>query len=244
MEYLVVEVVMGILIGFLFWQQFQLSVLSSQSSVSSFQLSVYLLELIYKTFFITVLAIVFITDLRKMLIPDRIIIPSIVIAFISLLIITIYKIGFLYYYLVSHPIGKYLLPPQSSYFQSHAIVHLQSFALAVISGLILGGFFLLLIIITRGKGMGGGDVKLGAFMGLGLGFPNILVAVMSAFVIGALFSVSLIIFGKKGFRSIIPFGPFLVVGSLLALFWGDQIINWYLNLSTLGLDTISFMIVS
>lgn len=227
-EYLLVEVGMGILIGFLFWQTFN----SFQSSVFSFQSLILLFEFIYKIFFITVLAIVFLTDLKKMLIPDRIIIPSIIIAFFSLLLITVYKIGYLYYYLLNHPIGKYLLPPQSRYFQDHALVHVQSFALATFSGLILAGFFLLLIIITRGKGMGGGDVKLGAFMGLGLGFPNILVAVMLSFIIGAIFSLGLIMLGKKGIKSVVPFGPFLVIGSIMALFWGNQIINWYLNLST------------
>jgi len=237
-EYVVVEIVMGMLVGYLFFQTFNnfQSFDSLNSLRTGFQFLNSIFELSYKIFFVTVLAIVFLTDLKKMLIPDRIIIPGVVIAFLSLLAITGYKIGYLYYYLSAHPVGQYLLPPHSFYFQEHVLVHLQSSALAVVSGLVLAGFFLLLIIITKGKGMGGGDVKLALFMGLGLGFPNIIVATMSSFIIGAIFSVGLIIFGKKGFRSVIPFGPFLVVGSLIALFWGDRIINWYLNLSMVGLD--------
>jgi len=68
-------------------------------------------------------------------------------------------------------------------------------------------------------------------MGLGLGFPNALVATMLAFLIGAVFSILLIILGRKRFGQTIPFGPFLVIGSLIALFWGNQIMNFYLSFS-------------
>ena len=98
-------------------------------------------------------------------------------------------------------------------------------------GLLIGGFFMALIIITKGKGMGGGDVKLGAFMGLGLGFPNAPIATMLAFLLGAVVAIVLMVTGKKRFGQSIPFGPFLVLGSLMALFWGSHISNWYLHLS-------------
>lgn len=88
-----------------------------------------------------------------------------------------------------------------------------------------------LIFVTRGKGMGGGDVKLGALMGLVLGFPQSILAVILAFLSGAIISLILIFGGKKHFGQTIPFGPFLVLGSLITLFWGMQIIDWYLHLS-------------
>ena len=78
--------------------------------------------------------------------------------------------------------------------------------------------------------MGGGDVKLGAFIGVALGFPGAILALVLAFLSGAIFSVSLIVLGKKHFGQTIAFGPFLVLGSLVTLFWGDQILNWYLKL--------------
>jgi len=78
--------------------------------------------------------------------------------------------------------------------------------------------------------MGGGDVKLGAFMGLVLGFPQAIFAVVLSFLIGAIFAVALIISGKKHFGQTIPFGPFLVLGSLIMLFWGNQIVDWYLHI--------------
>ncbi|PJA84391.1 MAG: hypothetical protein CO144_01935 [Candidatus Nealsonbacteria bacterium CG_4_9_14_3_um_filter_35_11] len=92
-----------------------------------------------------------------------------------------------------------------------------------------------IFLISRGKWLGFGDVKLAFFMGLFLGFPDILVALFLAFLIGAMIGLGLIIFKKKGLKSEIPFGPFLITGTLIALFWGNQIINWYLNLITYNL---------
>lgn len=228
-EYLLVEVVMGILIGLVFWQSFQFSVDSLQLN---FQFSIILLELVLKTFFIIILVVLFITDLKEMFIPDRIVLPAIVIAVISLFVITLYKIGYLYYYLSQSTVGRLLLPPHNEYFQRYAIVTAQPFIYGILMGLVIGGFFLSLIIVTRGKGMGGGDVKLGAFMGIMLGFPNALFALILSFLTGAIFSVGLIILGKKHFGQTIPFGPFLVLGSLIMLFWGGPIVDWYLKLGS------------
>jgi len=66
-------------------------------------------------------------------------------------------------------------------------------------------------------------------MGLFLGWPKILVALFLAFFIGAIVGVALIILAKKNLKSEIPFGPFLVSGTFLALFFGQKILDWYLN---------------
>lgn len=227
-EYPLVEVVMGILIGYLFYQSFgNFSTIGGPAF--GWQFSIFILGLIFKTFFISVLAALFITDLKKMLIPDRIVFPAIKIGFVLGLAITLIKIGYLYYFLSKSPIGKFLLPPYSDYFLRHSFITSEPFLTGILMAVIIGGFFWSLIIITKGKGMGGGDVKLGAFMGLMLGFPQALIAIILSFLTGAIFSIILIIFGKKHFGQVIPFGPFLVLGSLIALFWGDQILSWYLS---------------
>ena len=225
--YPVVELITGFLIGFLFWQSFN----NFQFSIFNFQFSIFVLDLLLKVFFVIVLVPLFITDLKTMFIPDRIIKPSLLIGFILSLGITVYKISYLYYFLSINSLGKYLLPPYSDYFLRHAFYTAQPFLMSILMTLLIGGFFMGLIIITRGKGMGGGDVKLGAFMGLMLGFPQGLLAIISSFILGAVFSIFLIMTGKKHFGQSIPFGPFLVLGSLIALFWGNQIIEWYLHLS-------------
>lgn len=220
-EYLVVELAMGVLIAFLFWQNFY-----------KIQWTTFLLELVFKIFFITVLVILFLTDLKKMIIPDKIVLPSILITLVFLTGVTLFKIGYLYYSLSQSEIGKLLLSPHNDYFIRHALMVAQPLLESMVMGLLIGGLFYLLIVITRGQGMGGGDVKLGALMGLGLGFPNALIATMIAFLTGAIWSVVLILGGKKHFGQTIAFGPFLVIGSLVALLWADQILNIYLKLGT------------
>jgi len=94
-------------------------------------------------------------------------------------------------------------------------------------------FFLAIVLVSRGKWLGIGDIKLAFLMGLFLGFPNILVALFLAFSIGAIIGLGLIVSGKKTLKSEVPFGPFLVTGTFIALFFGGQIIHWYLNLFNL-----------
>lgn len=232
MEHLLVEVAAGILVGFLFWQTpvvIALSVVEGWQSV--FQSAILLLDLVSKIFFITVLVTLFLTDLKKMFIPDRIILPAAIAGIILGFIITIAKIGYLYFYLSQSVIGRLLLPPHSVYFQRHAAMIAEPFFFSILTALLIGGFFLSLIIITKGKGMGGGDVKLGVFLAVMLGFPNAVFALFLAFLTGAVFSLVLIILGKKHFGQTIPFGPFLVTGSLMMLFWGKRIVDWYLSFS-------------
>ncbi len=229
-EYFLIEVVMGVLVGFLFWQTFNNLQFLSFNLQFSFQLSTVLLDLILKIFFITILAILFITDIKDMFIPDRVIIPAIKIALLYIIVETVYKIGYLYYYLTRTELGKILLS-RSDYFQRHAFYTAEPALYAILTGLGIGAFFFSLIILTRGKGMGGGDVKLGALMGVVLGFPNAAVAVVLSFLTGAIFALALILVGKKRFGEHIAFGPFLVLGSLMVMFWGDKLINWYLRLA-------------
>ena len=93
----------------------------------------------------------------------------------------------------------------------------------------LGAFltFLFLFLITRGKGMGFGDVILVAFMGLFLGFPYIGFALYIAFLTGALISLILVVMGSKKLRhDTIPFGPFLVIGTFTSFFYGREILEF------------------
>mgnify|MGYP003805252033 CR=1 FL=1 len=78
--------------------------------------------------------------------------------------------------------------------------------------------------------MGFGDAKLAILMGLLLGVSKILAALFFAFFFGAIIGIISIALQKKKLKSEIPLGPFLVLGTVIAQFWGDKIINWYLNL--------------
>lgn len=93
-----------------------------------------------------------------------------------------------------------------------------------------GGVFLLILnLLTKGKGMGLGDVKLAIFMGLFLGYPKIIIAFYVAFITGAVVGIILMIFKKIKRKTQIPFGPFLIWGTMIAWLWGNNI--WYLVLN-------------
>ncbi len=91
-------------------------------------------------------------------------------------------------------------------------------------------FFLLIFLVTLGKGMGFGDVKLVFLLGFFLGYPNIIVALFLSFLIGAIMGIGLILMKKKNRKSEVPFGPFLLIGTFLSYFWGEALISWYLTL--------------
>ncbi len=90
-----------------------------------------------------------------------------------------------------------------------------------------GGFFLLQYLISNGKWIGGGDVRLGAMMGVWLGWPVVLVAIFLAYITGAIFGLSLLAVKKKTLSAQMAFGPFLALATLFCLQHGEQVINWY-----------------
>lgn len=100
----------------------------------------------------------------------------------------------------------------------------------LLSGLVGGGFFALQLLISKGKWVGGGDIRLGALMGLILGLPKLLLALVLAYLSGALLGIGLILSGKKTLQSRLPFGTFLSAAAVAALFYGKFLINWYMEL--------------
>ena len=99
------------------------------------------------------------------------------------------------------------------------------------SALGAAGFLGVIYLLRGGRGMGLGDVKLAVFMGLFLGWPQILLAVYTAFVAGAIVGLGLMMAGKAGRKTQIPFGPFLILETIAAWFWGNGI--WYYVLNSI-----------
>ena len=100
----------------------------------------------------------------------------------------------------------------------------------ILAGLGGGIFFASLVVATRGRGMGWGDVKLAVVLGFILGWPKLGVAVMLAFLTGAMVALILIGTRKKKWGQTLPFGPFLSAGTVGALLWGEAMWRWYANL--------------
>jgi leader peptidase (prepilin peptidase)/N-methyltransferase len=92
------------------------------------------------------------------------------------------------------------------------------------------GFTIFLIIgLIFPAGMGFGDVKLLGLIGLMVGFPRIIPEILGASIIGGLVAVTLIILGKRKFKQTMPTGPFWALMGFITLIWGNQIIDWYLS---------------
>jgi len=107
--------------------------------------------------------------------------------------------------------------------------NIQKILYVFLAAIIASAFFLVIFLISKGKWMGFGDVKLAFLMGLLLGMPNVLAALFLAFFFGAIIGLILMAFEKKSLKSEIPFAPFLIIGTFIAMFYGNQIIQWYLN---------------
>ncbi len=95
----------------------------------------------------------------------------------------------------------------------------------IASGIVVMLPILLLYLFTRGKGMGFGDVKLAFIMGFLLGIKGGAIALYIAFITGAVYGLVLILLKKKKLKSKIAFGPFLVIGTVMVLFWGEKILE-------------------
>ena len=109
-----------------------------------------------------------------------------------------------------------------SFWESPIINRLLALLVVLI---ILGG----LIAVTRGQGMGMGDLKLALALALLIGWPDIFFTTITAFILGAIYGVGLIVFQKSSMRSAVPFGPFLALGFLVTFWWGDAIVSAYLG---------------
>jgi len=100
----------------------------------------------------------------------------------------------------------------------------------LLSGIIGAGFFYAQFVLSRGRAVGGGDIRLGLLMGFALGFPGIIEALAIAYLIGAPVGIALILLGKKGMKSEVPMGTFLTVATLIVLFYGEALLKWYVGI--------------
>lgn len=143
----------------------------------------------------------FMYDLEHYLIPDRIVLPAI--AVVVILNILAAAFG-----------GS---APASAWF--------------LLLGALTGGFwFLWQFLVSRGRWVGGGDIRLGLLMGALLGWPRVLLALMVAYIGGGLLALCLIFLGKKTFKSRLPFATILLPSALIVFLWGDDLWRWYLGL--------------
>ena len=92
----------------------------------------------------------------------------------------------------------------------------------------VSGFLFLLHLITKGRGIGGGDIKLMAATGLLLGWQLNIIAFLLGCVIGSIIHLSIMAIKKAGRE--LAFGPYLSAGVFVAMIWGEQLVSWYLSM--------------
>ncbi len=91
----------------------------------------------------------------------------------------------------------------------------------------VGLALLLLIVLVYPGGMGLGDVKLAALIGLVVGFPLVLLALFLSFVLGGAVGAAALLARRAGMKDALPFAPFLAAGAMVALLYGEEILRWY-----------------
>ncbi len=163
----------------------------------------FLILAIYTSLFI-VLAVI---DLEHGLILNRLVYPAIVVT------------------LILSPFWGELGFPRS--FLGNTMIGI--FLNSLIAGGIALFIFLLPILVYRGS-MGWGDVKMAALVGLVVGFPSVLAAIGVTVLSGGLVAGVLLLLHLKGRKEAIPFGPYLSLGAVVALLWGEALCDWYMGL--------------
>lgn len=116
---------------------------------------------------------------------------------------------------------------------SSGIMTTKDFVLSLLAGFSLCLMFVVLQAATKAikkvDGFGLGDMYLAPSLGLLLGWPKILPGMFMAFISGSLIGVILMATGKKSLGQYLPFAPFLILGTVLALLWGNDIWSWYMS---------------
>ena len=215
-QYPIVEIATSLLFLLIF--NFQFSIFNEFSS-SNFQF----LNLAYFAIITCGLVIIFVFDLKHYIIPDKIIYPLTGLVFF-------YRIFEFLEFNNWNLFGNWKLLAPRSFSEGGEIENLELLLNPLYSAVLAFSFFALIYFFSKGRWMGFGDAKLAFFMGLFLGWPKILVALFIAFILGGIIGIMLIIARKKSLKSQVPFGPFLIAGTFISFFWGDQIVTWYLGL--------------
>lgn len=152
--------------------------------------------------------------------------------FVGILLVMIFFTDYMYYIIPDSAVVLLTIATFAYrlFLTRQGIMMPHDFALAILCACGACLFFLGLFLLTKGRGMGFGDVKLAFPLGLLLGWPNTLVALFLSFFIGASVGILTIMLGKKKLKSAVPFGPFLVIGTLIALLWSNEIVRMYVGL--------------
>lgn len=167
------------------------------------------IDSIFLMFISLFLIVIFVYDFLHFIIPDDVVLPAIF--FVSV------------FYIIS-----YIYRPDA-----------YNYLNVIIGGITCLAFFGAIVMITRQKGMGMGDVKLGALLGLLLPYlpkeksspdPLVYSFLITSFLLGFVVAMILMALKKKKIKDAVPFGPFLIASFYITFFYGEQLLVWYFGL--------------
>ena len=226
-QYPLVEAGTGLSFVFLFWRFFRFPFInfSLLQNITFENLFIFLIFCIW-LYWIAVLIIVSVYDFKKYLILNEVLVPAIIFSFFWKIIL-----GFLiqkeFFYFI--PYLTHFLGEKSFIFGYYPYEYVCF--ICMFFGIIFAcGIISFLVWITKEKAMGWGDAILALFLGIILGWPEILVAFIIAFLSGGVVALVLLFLKRKTMKSYLPFAPFLSFGALTVMFFGDIIIEKYLSL--------------
>lgn len=166
----------------------------------------YFITIDYFLYIISSLIVIFFIDLKYGIIPFTIVLYAVASCILWYVLLPIFNFS----------------PAEISIFDLSNYNYLNY----LLSGVGVFLFFLIIFLVSKGRGMGFGDVVFVFLMGFILGFPRIILGLYITFLTGAFVSLLLILIGKKKFKGgTVPFGPFLVFGTVICLFWGNLLIE-------------------
>lgn len=221
-QYPLVEIATGLIflfLAFFIWQSEFGSWDSFGYWTGGWQASIgYFFKLFYFYFISSCLVVVFVSDLKYFIIPDEIVIAGCAGA-----------LAYKFFDILSFQ-NKYFsaiqLPAEAMKISNFGLGIFQPLGYFVLAALGASLFFMSIVILTKGKGMGLGDVKFALLMGLILGWPNILAGLLLAFAAGAIFGLILILFGRASMKSELPFGVFLAASAFFVMVFSAQFGRW------------------
>ncbi len=164
----------------------------------------------------SLMIIIFVIDLEHQLVLDRVTYPGMVIA-----------LTFSFFWPGIREVTVFGGGAISQAVSSLAGEAVAQAAISLIGGL-LGLVVMLIPVIIYPPGMGLGDVKLAALVGLMTGYPLVIVALLLSWIGGGLVAAMLLALKIKGRKDPIPSGTFLAVSAMVTLLWGESILRWYL----------------
>ena len=152
--------------------------------------------------------------------------PELIVALLFISMSVIIVIADIHYMIIPNSVLLFFLPV---FLLARGMIHLESVYDGVITAIIAFIVIVLIIIISKG-GMGMGDAKLYAMIGLVLGSKLLILTFILSLIIGSTIGLYLRYTGKLKKKAPFPFGPSIIAGALLAYFWGQPVIDWYLSL--------------